>query len=309
MNTAGVRVTRHGRWLVASALVAGAALVWQQSRRERRRLLLAGEIRPVRSDWTEVGAWRMHARIALPARTPLALPVVLVHGFGLSGAYFEPIMERLGTRFMVYAPDLPGHGKSDTPAEPLDVRRFADALVAWMDAMEVPRASIVGHSFGCQIAADAALRYPDRVARLVLIGPTVDPATRSTSQMIKQLLLGSIFERPSLSAVIAKDYMRMGARLLPEFRFMRFDPIEARLPDIAAPTMLVRGDKDPIASRRWLDEAAQLLDSRHIAVIEGAGHAAHHKQPARLVDAITPFLMEVRADARPAAGVGAQHPH
>lgn len=85
---------------------------------------------------------------------------VLVHGFGMSSSYFVPTAERLGTRFAVYAPDLPGHGGSDTPRDALDVPQFADALIAWMNGVGIERTSLVGHSFGGQIAVDAAVHYP-----------------------------------------------------------------------------------------------------------------------------------------------------
>jgi 2-hydroxy-6-oxonona-2,4-dienedioate hydrolase len=286
-----IETTASKRLLIAGAIV-GAAVVWRAAanKRARRHRLARGEIRPVQSQWTQVGEWRMHARIALPPHPSDLPPVVLIHGFGVSSAYFVPTAERLGTLFNVYAPDLPGHGKSDTPHEPLDVLRLTDALIAWMDAMQIERACLLGNSMGCQIAVDAALRYPARVDRLVLVGLTTDPKGRTTGQLIKRFLAGGAYERLALNWVLARDYGRMGRRLLREFRFMQWDPIEVKLPDIEVPTMLVRGENDSIVPQRWLDEAGQLLGTDRKAVIPRAGHAVNFSAADELVTAVAPFL-------------------
>lgn len=274
----------------AAALGALAAARTATSAIQHRRQLAHGEIRPVQSLWTYIDGLRIHAHAALPIHTPDPLPVVLVHGFGVSSSYFLPTVERLATQFNVYAPDLPGHGKSDKPLEPLDVPRFADALIAWMDSLGIECASLVGNSMGCQIVVDAAMRYPARVERLVLIGPTADPQTRPLPELFKRFLIGSIYERPSLSWVIMKDYGTMAQRLAPELKFMREDRIETKLPQLTVPTMLVRGEKDMISSQRWLDELARLIGTDRITVIPGMGHAVNYSAAEQLVAAITPFL-------------------
>jgi 2-hydroxy-6-oxonona-2,4-dienedioate hydrolase len=82
----------------------------------------------------------------------------------------------------------------------------------------------------------------------------------------------------------------MGPRLLPEFRSMLGDRPEEVLPRVAVPTMLVRGDYDPIAPRRWLDEAARLVGAERVAEIARWGHAVNYSAARPLVEAIAPFL-------------------
>src|SRR5581483_11388064 len=128
--------------------------------------------------WLRVGGRRVHALIS--AGSPLGAPtVVLVHGLGASSSYMAPLARSLAPHCRVLAPDLPGFGKSDHPPHVLDVPQLADALIDWMAAVGLPRAALVGNSMGCQIAVDAAVRYPERVERLVLQGVTIDPAARS----------------------------------------------------------------------------------------------------------------------------------
>jgi 2-hydroxy-6-oxonona-2,4-dienedioate hydrolase len=216
-----------------------------------------------------------------------------VHGWGISGSYFIPAAERLAAGFPVYVPDLPGHGRSDTPPEPLNISGLAQALLACMEAMKIERTFLVGHSMGCQIAVEVALQHPWRIDRLMLIGPIPDPTARSVAEQFRRFLIGSAYERLSLTQYLVKDYTRMGRRLVPEFRFMLEDPIEDKLPKVAVSSMVVRGEKDPIAPQRWIDEAARLLRTDRVAVITGWGHAVQYSAPTQLIDAIRPFLSQV----------------
>jgi Alpha/beta hydrolase family len=102
--------------LTCAGVSTGAALAignWFRQRRKRRRLLRAGAIRPLRSVWYNVDGLRMHARVSEGPAQPGPNPVILLHGLGVSSTYFLPAAERLASRFAVFAPDLPGHGRSD----------------------------------------------------------------------------------------------------------------------------------------------------------------------------------------------------
>ncbi len=107
------------------------------------------------------------------------IPLVLVHGLGVSGRYLLPALTELARSTRVYVPDLPGFGRSARPTRPLDVPELSDWLGAWMRAVGLSRAVLMGHSFGCQVVVDFALRHPELVERLVLAAPTVDPRARS----------------------------------------------------------------------------------------------------------------------------------
>lgn len=260
--------------------------------RERRRQLKRGEIHELMSLWTLVGRSRIHARASMFISDSKSPPIVLVHGFGMSSSYFRPAAERLAARFNVYAPDLPGHGKSDPPKEPLDIPQLADALVSWMDAVGLTRTSIVAHSMGCLIAIDAAANYPERIDRLVLIGPAGDPAGRTVTELVRRFLTGVPYERASLLRILLMDYARLGPRLLPELRFLVRDRIEEKLQLVTAPTMLLRGEKDAVAPRCWLNELARLVSAKRITEIPDWGHAVHYSAAHDLTNAITPFLCD-----------------
>ena len=96
-------------------------------------------------------------------------PALLLHGFGgdLNNWLFnhEPLS---GTR-EVYALDLPGHGESSKRIERGDVAEFAEIVKGFMDAVEIPRAHLIGHSLGGAVAAWVAASHPERSASLTLI--------------------------------------------------------------------------------------------------------------------------------------------
>ena len=126
----------------------------------------------------------MHARVSVDSVPPGRPPVVLVHGLIVSSRYLVPLAARLARDYPVYAPDLPGYGESAKPGRVLNVPELADALAAWMRAVGLDRAALIGNSFGCQILADFGVRYPDRIERAVLLGPTGDPCGRSASRQV-----------------------------------------------------------------------------------------------------------------------------
>ncbi len=132
---------------------------------------------------TLVNGRRMHARVS-DGQTAGSIPVVLVHGLVVSGRYMVPLLDELARSHAVYAPDLPGFGRSEGPAHAPDVEGLADALAAWMRAVGLSGAALVGNSMGCQVTVELALRHPELVERVVLQGPTMDPRARSAHRQI-----------------------------------------------------------------------------------------------------------------------------
>jgi pimeloyl-ACP methyl ester carboxylesterase len=286
-----MRIGKTG-WLVLGAIslaVLAARRVARDARMRRERLR-RGELTPLSSVWREVGGVRMHAHVAVGAGSD-ALPVVLVHGFGVSSSYLTPTAERLGTRFDVYAPDLPGHGRSDTPQRAYNIEALANALIAWMSALRIERAALVANSMGCQIAVAAALADPGRVDRLVLIGPTLDPIARNLVRLLARFVWAGIHEDLTLGVLIVRDYARMGARIAPELCAMLEYRMEDRLREVDVPTLLVRGEHDAIAPRAWLARASKLI-GKHArwTEVKGAAHAVNYSAPDALVQRISRFL-------------------
>jgi 2-hydroxy-6-oxonona-2,4-dienedioate hydrolase len=253
-----------------------------------------GESRPpkamtLRRMWTDTAAGRVHARVG--GETLDGLPVVLVHGMVISSRYMVPTALELASLSPVYAIDLPGYGDSVKPRAILGLRELADALAAWMDAMRFPSAYLVANSFGCQVLAEFALRHVNRVARLVFQGPTVDPSARSVRQQLVRLIQNSSSEAPGLAWITIGDYMKAGMRRIrATIRMAIEDRIEDKLPRIVAPTLVVRGGRDPLVPQPWAEEVVRRLPRGTLRVLPGLGHAINYTAPREFVATLRPFL-------------------
>jgi 2-hydroxy-6-oxonona-2,4-dienedioate hydrolase len=240
--------------------------------------------------WTRVDGLRVYARISTRAVSP-GPPVVLVHGLGVSSRYMIPTARLLARDYRVYAPDLPGSGRSEKPLWVLDIDGLADALAGWLRATNLSGATLVGNSLGCQTIAALALRHPALVARAVLIGPTMYRGARTALQQCWRLLLDSVRESPTLPPLTLFDYGVTGPwRAWRTLHFGLRDPLEAKLPRVQIPVLVVRGERDPIAPQAWAEEVAHLLPYGRLAVIPGGAHAVNYSTPERLVRVLRPFL-------------------
>ncbi len=217
-------------------------------------------------------------------------PIVLIHGMGVSGRYFEPLARALAPERSVWIIDLPGFGRSSRPEEVLDVPTLAAEVGRWLAEVGISRGILVGHSMGAQVAVEAALRQPASVSGLVLMGPTFDPTARSAWRQMMRLALSAFRERPSAWALALRDYLRCGPRrLLRTLLAGLTHHLEERLPLVMVPALVVRGASDAVAPRRWAVEACQLLREARLIEVDGAGHAVQHKRPEEAARAVIAF--------------------
>lgn len=235
----------------------------------------------------------MHVRVSAKARRA-GLPVILVHGVIVSGRYLLPMAVELAVDMSVSVPDLPGYGLSDAPDGPLDLATLAHALVACARAEGHERVALVANSFGAQIAVEAALRHPDVVDRMVLLGPTVDPAARSVIRQCLRWVRNAPDEHLSALPMMARDLADLGlvraARML---RTMRDDPIEDKLPHVRCPVLVVRAGRDRVVPQRWADELTGLLPRGELVLLPGYAHMAHYSGPRALAPLLRPFLSDI----------------
>jgi pimeloyl-ACP methyl ester carboxylesterase len=261
-------------------------------------LATAAEPKPVppaaprlHSVWVKVDGLSLHARVAADSAPNGAVPVVLVHGVGVSSRYMIPTLRRLAPFHPVYAPDLPGFGLSDHPSDVLGTEALADALAAWMGAMGLPSAVVLGNSMGCQVIVDLALRHPGRAERLILADPTGDPDSRALMPVLFWGAVDVLGEPPALWPRLVLDYFLAGPlRTLRTLRRALHDTLDRKLPQVRVPALVVRGGRDRIVSQHWAEQAARLLPHGGLFVIPNGTHATNFSTPAELVQAVRMFL-------------------
>jgi 2-hydroxy-6-oxonona-2,4-dienedioate hydrolase len=275
--------------VAASVLLAAALSSWRRHPARPAREPCRGRLA---SRWNRVNGIRLHALVSADPVPAERMPVVLVHGLGMSSRYMAPLARCLARDVPVFAPDLPGFGLSGRPPRTLTVRGMADALAAWMDATGIGRAALLGNSLGCEVLVELALRRPDLVGRLVLQGPTPDREHASALRQVAMFFLTGLFERPTIVWVAVVDYLRAGVwRYARTVRHMNTYRMSAGLPHVAAPTLIVRGTHDHLVPQSWVERMAMLMPRARLVVVSGAAHGMNYSHPRQLRAAILPFLL------------------
>ena len=144
---------------------------------------------------------------------PGALVVLALHGITTNGLSMARVAAAVAGRATLWAPDLRGRAASRRVGPPYSLGQHAEDLVAVLDAVEVERAVVIGHSMGAFVGAVLAARHPQRVARLVLVdgGFAFPPAPGSTSADIDAMLeaaLGPSMRRLKMTFGSPEEYLQ-----------------------------------------------------------------------------------------------------
>lgn len=210
-------------------------------------------------------------------------PLIILHGNGENCDYFAGQIDVFAQQYHVYALDTRGHGKTPRGDAPFTIRQFADDLLAFMDAHDIDKAHILGFSDGGNIAMIFAMKYPDRVLRLILNGANLDAKGVKPSIQIP-IEIGYRFAK-----VFAKksEEARKHAELL---GLMVNDPNvrPEELAAIKAKTLVIAGTKDIIKESQTRLIARSILDAK-LVILEG-NHFIANKCPEAFNRAVLSFL-------------------
>jgi 2-hydroxy-6-oxonona-2,4-dienedioate hydrolase len=232
--------------------------------------------------------WRVFERYAEAGRT--GNTIVFIHGLVISGVYFVPLAKSLAGFAHLHLPDQPGFGRSSGPYDAPSISGMAEIMIRWLDAAGVECCHLVANSLGCQIAVEMARLAPARVRTLVLIGPTVDPRSRTLMRQAWRIAWDAPHEPLRLWFNHALDQWRAGCRRIWQMIFGMLDHrIEESLPKIRHPVLLVRGRNDPTVPERWMHEAADLLPNAIVCTLPG-WHCVHYSHPDLVASEIRTFI-------------------
>ncbi len=220
---------------------------------------------------------------------------VLVHGIGASSRYFARLANELRRHGVVYAVELPGFGTSPRPSQPLGIDEFAALLREFIEAWNIEKPVLVGHSMGAQVVTEMAIQDSYLTDCLVLIGPVIDPKAPTAVRQGIRLFRAALTESPSANWIVATDYIRCGPlwyhMVLPAMLSYR---IEERLHLIKVPTLIIRGSRDPVAPAGWVRHMIDAIPRASGLEIPGASHVVHYDEAKTVAAAI---LAHARAAA------------
>jgi non-heme chloroperoxidase len=238
--------------------------------------------------------------------------LVFLHGYTDSWFSFSQLLPLLPERYRAYAIDQRGHGDSERPAGGYMPDDFAADVVAFLDAVGVARATIVGHSMGSIIARRVAETYPERVTRLVLIGAALTPMRLNEAAVGLREAVRTL-EDP-VPPEFAREFQASTVHIpVPEPFFERVVAESLKLPArvwksvldglfalddaadlgrIAAPTLILWGERDAFFPRQEQERLAAAIPGASLTVYPETGHDPHWERPERVAANLDAFVRE-----------------
>ncbi len=236
-------------------------------------------------------------------------PVVLIHGLlvGNLASYYFTLAPPLSVGHRVLMYDLRGHGRSARTETGYDLGTQVQDLAALLDHWRVPRADLVGHSYGARIAMQMALEQPERVGRLVLIEPPLSPGRVDGMERVAAMKPDDVL------AILPKDLqaaLQRGKRAAERLReglgglLLETDlgATAASMPDLSDPelaripheALAIFGTESPCAPAG--PRMVSKMPRCRLLHLQG-GHYLLAERPRELGEAVTAFLKPEAADA------------
>jgi non-heme chloroperoxidase len=245
---------------------------------------------------------------------PTGEAIIFLHGYSDSWYSFSRVLPLLAPTYHAFALTERGHGDSDKPACCYTVDDFAADVDAFMDAVGIDEATLVGHSGGTLIASRVALSHPRRVSRLVLIGAAImgarNEAVLEFAEVVRALedpvppafvrefqestiyypvpaafLETVVSESLKLPARVWRDYME-GMILTPDRT--------ARLGELHMPTLVMAGEQDAYFPCTEQERLAATIPNATLKVYPETGHDVHWERPEQVVQDLETFMQNTR---------------
>lgn len=232
--------------------------------------------------------------------------IVILHGWGLSGKSFEPLVASLAAHgYKAVAPDMPGFGKEDPPPYPWKLRDYARFIDEYLTSRRIKNPVFIGHSFGGRVTLKYMHLHPESACAVILTGtPGFTPIPRTKLLLFIALakIGGLIFKLPPLNlfsdwirrwyyyAVGAKDFFRAEGSMRETFKHIVQEELVSAMQSVNVPTLLLWGEYDlivpPVIARRMKEE----LPNATLHIIPEADHGVPFKNPDVFVTYVDRFL-------------------
>lgn len=240
---------------------------------------------------------------------PDGVPVLLLHGLSDSRLSFDPLVPHLPDSIRAIAATQRGHGDAAKPLIGYGVEQLAGDAHSLLDELRIDRAVVVGHSLGAWVAAKLAARHPGRVRGLILtgaLGPArANPVLAELFAEIQELedpvspafvrdFQAATVERPLTDGLLADfvaESLKLPARVWRGLgRGFADLNLGGELERISAPTRLIWGERDTIATRSEQRLLLNAIGHAELSVYEGTGHAVHWEEPQRFAAELASFV-------------------
>ena len=232
---------------------------------------------------------QIHLRIAEPATTPDAPPLVCFHSSPNSGRLYEAVLKEMGRDRIVVAPDTPGFGESAAPPEPPEIEDYARAMAGVIEKLGFKQVDVMGYHTGSSTCIELALQHPALVRRIVMNSAAIFNDAELVE--IKALYAPELIEEDGSHLV--KRWQRLipfyGPRVPPDIRARNFAeglrggpmswwghraafnyPLGEKMPGVTQPILLINPDDDLVNET---PRALTLAPDIRMHALDGIGHA------------------------------------
>ena len=231
--------------------------------------------------------------------------ILMLHGWGASGQSFDCLVGRLSTAYRVTTLDFPGFGQSELPPEPWDVEAYARFTLSFMQAVGLSDPILIGHSFGGRVILKLCGTGRVSPEKIVLLDAAGIRHKRSFAARCKvacfKTAKWALTRRPWQKACQptlervrryfgSADYNSAPPVLRQTLVRVVNEDLRDCLPHIAAPTLLVYGERDtatPVSDAKLMQK---MLPDGGLCVIPEAGHWAFAERPAHVLSILDSFL-------------------
>jgi pimeloyl-ACP methyl ester carboxylesterase len=241
---------------------------------------------------------------------PAGIPMIFLHGITDSWHSFEPVLPHLPNTIHTFALTQRGHGEAERPATGYLPQDFAADVAAFMDALQIERAVIAGHSMGSTNAQRFGLDYPERALGLVLMGSFAsfkdkpelvefveagisqleDPIDPAFAREFQESTLAQPIP-PEFLETIVQESLKVPARVWKAaFQGIFEGEFPSELGKIKTPTLIIWGDQDAYCPRSDQETLRTAIVGSRLLVYSGAGHAFHWEEPARFATDLVAFV-------------------
>jgi pimeloyl-ACP methyl ester carboxylesterase len=246
-------------------------------------------------------------------------PLVLLHGTSFSHDIWDSTIKEASKLFTVYAPDMPGFGRSDKPAALYGLPFYTDFVRKFLDALKIGQCAIAGMSMGGEVAAAFAAKYPDRVSRLVIVdakgfsplmkGLRTLPVLGSplylfmfnSRDMLRRHIEGMLYDKGILNeGLVNREWARLKD---PSYRsalsrnakyLSTADPgFPDMLKAIKARTLIIWGKEDALVPLEDAYKFKDRIPRSEVLVLERCGHVPAIEKNEELNRALLTFLAEI----------------
>jgi 2-hydroxy-6-oxonona-2,4-dienedioate hydrolase len=250
--------------------------------------------------------------IAPNLKSSIKKVLILLHDIGFSAEIWLHIVPELSKYFRVIIPYIVGLGYSDKPTVEYTTDFFLESLKGFVDNLSIDKFSIVGASFGGYLASEFAIRYNNRIEKLVLAAPA--GMMRSSAHHLDQYIMAALYptyqnahksfrEMVYDSSVITEDIIRdfLNRRRLQNAKYAFMSILlglansrrnKRRLSEVLSPTLLIWRDNDKVIPLQYAIEYDSEIPNCTLVVISFCGHLPYIEKPLEFSNEVLKFLSD-----------------